>query len=600
MLSLGAINVALLVGLVLTLSDRQVSNALGEDRIIHSLVWNIVERRTLSTDYAAYPGERASEQWRLAHDRITENLASHALQAPEEQRLIRELRKDNDNIEATFSALSGFLEGSGTSGQTSATTRELAGRLNTQLAVTSQRMISGALALSALSADNIADARMRGILLHGIALLCMVGYVALVLLIFRRNVIRPLSQLQEGTTVIAQGNLDYRVDIRGKNSEFGQLARSFNEMAATLKASRTSVEIEKNKDEAMLASIGDGLIAVDEKGTIMQVSKAAERMLRWKADELIGARMVDVVPIEDEKGNAILEDKRPMAQAMTADFSTATGPAYYYVRQDKTRFPVVVTAAPVVLEGRTIGVIEVFRDATEEKALEKARMDFLSLASHQLRTPLSGTKWLIETIQRGVVGAVNQKQKEYLEQIHAINERMIKLAYDMLGALRLESGGSMLKKETISIPRLYKDLSSMMESAAKNHEVALRNNVQDHDARTIETDLQMLRGILECFVSNAINYSSPGQEVLLDVKEETTAMVFLVQDKGIGIPKEEQKRIFERFYRGSNAKAMKPDGTGLGLYIAVMLAEKIGGKVLFDTEEGAGSTFYLRIPKKIG
>ena len=110
-------------------------------------------------------------------------------------------------------------------------------------------------------------------------------------------------------------------------------------------------------------------------------------------------------------------------------------------------------------------------------------------------------------------------------------------------------------------------------------------------------DVQILQSILECFLSNAINYSPSGQEVVIDCKEETTAFVFIVKDKGIGIPKEEQEHILERFYRASNAKKFKPDGTGLGLYIASMLAEKIGAKIIFDSKEGKGSTFYLRLPK---
>jgi len=102
---------------------------------------------------------------------------------------------------------------------------------------------------------------------------------------------------------------------------------------------------------------------------------------------------------------------------------------------------------------------------------------------------------------------------------------------------------------------------------------------------------------LECFISNAINYSQSGQKVILGVKEEPEAVIFSVRDFGIGVPKDEQARMFERFYRASNAKSLKPTGTGLGLSIARMLAEKIGAEISFESEEGKGSTFYLRVPK---
>ncbi len=246
-----------------------------------------------------------------------------------------------------------------------------------------------------------------------------------------------------------------------------------------------------------------------------------------------------------------------------------------------------------------IGFVGAEEDITKEKEMEKLRTDFLSLASHQLRTPLSGTKWLIETLNQNILGPVTKKQKEYLDQIYQINERMIKLVFDMLNVLSLESSGAAARKEEVSMLRLYDEVTLMMEPAAKSKEVTLRNALRDHKEITIDTDIQMLRNILECFVSNAINYSSSGQEVVLDAEEEEAASIFSVRDSGIGIPREEQKLIFGRFYRASNAKMFKPEGTGLGLYIASMLTEKIGGEVSFESEEGKGSTFYLRIPKTV-
>jgi two-component system sensor histidine kinase VicK len=233
------------------------------------------------------------------------------------------------------------------------------------------------------------------------------------------------------------------------------------------------------------------------------------------------------------------------------------------------------------------------------KKLDEAKDQFLLLAQHQLRTPLSGIKWLIETLQRGVFGKLSLKQNEYVNDIHKMNERMIKLVFDMLCVLRLESGSVVMNKEVISISDFYEDLVSSMEAPAKSKGVSLKNIFKDYEGAKVETDMQMLKNILDCFVSNAINYSPPGQEIVLDAKEEKGNYIFSVKDNGIGISKEEQGRIFERFYRASNAKLFKPDGTGLGLYLALILADKISGTVYFESEGGKGSTFYLKIPKKI-
>ena len=384
-------------------------------------------------------------------------------------------------------------------------------------------------------------------------------------------------------------------DARQGAEELADSKSALLNILEDLDLNKTALEQEK----ASLLAIGDGTFIVDANRKITFVNQAFENLLGWKLEEVKGKDAVEVILMEDEGGNTISYDQRPISIVLRPSTTTTTTTTCHYVRKDKIRLPVAVIVSPIIVKNKTVGAVEIFRDITREKEIEKLRVDFLSLASHQLRTPLSGTKWLIETLQRGVLGEMNEKQKEYLRQIHDVNERMIKLAFDMLSALRIESGAVEFKKETVSILKLYEELSLMMESAAKNHGVVLRNALKNHKTITIATDLQMLRNVLECFVSNAINYSQPGQEVTLDLKEETTALVFVVKDTGLGIPKEEQKRIFERFYRASNAKAMKPDGTGLGLYIASMLAEKIGAKILFESEEGKGSTFYLRVPKMV-
>src|SRR3990167_2307297 len=339
-----------------------------------------------------------------------------------------------------------------------------------------------------------------------------------------------------------------------------------------LKAEKLDREFYK----ALLASIGEGMIAVDMEGVILSVNRAFEKMLGWKQDEVVGKRLVEIIPREDEEGNRINIEERMLMQ-----FFSGSLPFFYFVRKDKTRLPVNSVINSITIDQKIIGVVEVFHDLTREKVLEKLRMDFLTLASHQLRTPLSGTKWLIETMKRGVLGPLNEKQRDYMDEIYRANERMIKLVFDMINVLRLESGTATIKKDAVA-----------------KGKITFRNALKNYKTIAVETDAALLQSILECFVANAVSYSQPGQEVACDAKEEADAVTFSVKDSGIGIPKDEQERIFEKFYRASNAKQIRPDGTGLGLYTASILADKIGAKVSFESEEGKGSTFYLRVPKR--
>lgn len=352
----------------------------------------------------------------------------------------------------------------------------------------------------------------------------------------------------------------------------------------------------KAKDDALLASIGDGVIATNNDGIVILVNHATEKILGYKNDELVGKKLYDIVIIEDENGNNVPREKRPIQIALDTR-ETITNSTYYYKRKDQTKIPISLTVSPIILNGNVIGAVDVFVDITKEKEAEKLRIDFLSLASHQLRTPLSGMKWLIETMQGKILGKVSKKQKEYLDEIYKINERMIQLVYEMLDVLRLESETGSIKKETVSITDLYNNVANLMSIVANSRKITLINNIKDSKNISIETNLEIIKTVLECFLSNSIYYSKLEQQVYMDFKEDIDSYIFIVKDNGIGIPKSEQKNIFEKFYRATNAKEFKPGGTGLGLATAKMLASRIGGKITFESEENKGTTFYLRINK---
>ncbi len=387
-------------------------------------------------------------------------------------------------------------------------------------------------------------------------------------------------------------------NLNERLAKFEDVRKATTNFLEDFEEERKKLAKAKAKDDALLESIGEGVVAIDQEGKVIIVNRVAENLLGFTSKEMLGKSFFRLVSMEDEQGRHVFDSQRPIALAMFSSKTTITA-ACFIVRKDGTKFPAAVTATPVFLGAELIGAVSVFRDITREKEIEKLRMDFLSLASHQLRTPLSGTKWLIDTMRNGLLGPMNQRQKEYLYYIYQINERMIKLVSEMLNVLMLESGVAVIKKEEISVSKLFEELFLMTGPAAQNKRITLRNAFKDQKALFVQSDFQALRNILEIFVSNAINYSQNGQEVISDAKEESAAVIFSVKDSGIGIPKEEQKMISERFYRASNAKEFKPNGTGLGLYIAFLLASKIGGKISFESEKDKGATFYLRVPKKV-
>ena len=397
---------------------------------------------------------------------------------------------------------------------------------------------------------------------------------------------------------------DVLYDATVYKNEVGDIEGVFAAARDVTERKRVEEKLRESEEKfhSIITTMDEGLIFFNKNGEAEVINPAAEKIIGFKSSELLGNRADKIIQVEKnihEDGTEFCVDEHP------AMISLKTGKPQNNVilgisKPDKTAVWISINSEPLFSNNdlEPYAAVATFRDITREREIEKLRVDFLTLVSHQLRTPLSGTKWLIETMQRGVIGESNPKQKEYLENLYQINERMITLVSDILNILTLESGGvKAIKKEKISAINLYENLYLIMEPAAKSKSIILKNTLKDHEDFFVQSDSLIVRTILENLISNSICYSVNGQKVVFGVDENPDEIIFYIKDEGIGIPKGDQERIFERFYRGSNAKVVRPSGTGLGLYSSFLLAKKIGAKISFESEEGMGSTFYLHIPK---
>ena len=420
----------------------------------------------------------------------------------------------------------------------------------------------------------------------------------LVIIFFIR---RPLARINEVVLVakrVAQGDLNAGVIVQTRD-ELGYLASAINTMIIAIRFVQKELQASKNKSdeekatkEALLESLGEGMIATNKDGDIIAVNHMAEKMLNIKLADVMGENAVDIIEAMDEGGNKIPNEERPITQAAKGASPITRNMIYH--RKNDGSFPVNATVTPIIIDGKASGSIVIFRDITKEKELEKTRGDLLSLASHQLRTPLSGTKWLIETLKRGLHGPLTAGQTEYLDEIYKINERMTGLVHDMLGVLRMEGDASLAKNEEVSVQNIILTVFETLRGVAESKQIKI--HLPECIDYTIITDPLLLRNILESLISNAINYSEPNREIIVGLQRTPTEFTFSIKDLGIGIPSDEQSHLFERFYRASNAKTFDTRGSGLGLYIANMLAKKIGARLSFESEEGKGSTFYVHVP----
>jgi len=351
------------------------------------------------------------------------------------------------------------------------------------------------------------------------------------------------------------------------------------------------------RNEAILTSMGDGLVVVDKEGKINYINKSFEEMLGWKTKEILGKSMVEVVPREDISGKEVLFKERILTQALSGKkFIAGLANPFYYIRKDKSRFPASSTIAPVILNGKIVGAVEVFRDITKEREIDKAKTEFVSLASHQLRTPLSTVSWYSEMLLSGDAGEITDDQKKYLEEVYKSNQRMVDLVNTLLDVSRIEMGTFIVESKLTDIVNLTK--STIDEQGLQIAEKKIKfSSSFDNDIPLMQSDPKLLRMVIQNILSNAIKYTPNNGKVKISVSLKDKNNILLeISDTGHGIPKNQQDKIFTKLFRADNVIGKDTEGTGLGLYIAKSIVEQSGGKIWFESDENKGTVFYFTLP----
>jgi len=382
------------------------------------------------------------------------------------------------------------------------------------------------------------------------------------------------------------------------------------ERVKELESLNKEMDTARAKERAILLSMGDGLFATDEKGNIIFINKKAEKLLGIQSEKVMGKAFSEIVQKEDEKGIPIPPEKRPINVALETGTvpvtPTVTAP-YYYVRKNKTRFPVAITVTPIMLEKKIIGAIEVFRDITQEKATDRAKSEFISVASHQLKTPATAIKLLSERLLGGKMGKFTKKQQEYFEDIRSSNERMIELVNALLRVSRLELGAYVIRVQEKDPCAIVDDILTESKYMIAKKRLKLKL-VSQKNHPMLSLDEHMFRMVINNLVTNAVNYTKEGGEIRVNCKVakkgevlgkkllDKDYFVVTVADTGYGIPLAAQGKIFTKFFRADNARAKHTDGTGLGLYIVKSTLGYSGGQIWFTSRENKGSIFYVAIP----
>ncbi len=228
------------------------------------------------------------------------------------------------------------------------------------------------------------------------------------------------------------------------------------------------------------------------------------------------------------------------------------------------------------------------------RSLDLAKDEFVSIASHQLRTPLTGIKGYTGMLLDGDAGPINEKQREYLTEVKNANDRMINLITSLLNVSRVDLDAFVVEPEPVNLEEIAKTLLKEYEGVI-NKKLIVDTDFEK-DLPLINADLNITRMILQNLLSNALKYTPEGGKIVLSIKKDSPNILISVTDTGYGIPENAQSKIFTKMFLADNARVKDPNGTGLGLYIVKETIEKTGGKIWFESKENIGTTFYVTIP----
>jgi len=362
---------------------------------------------------------------------------------------------------------------------------------------------------------------------------------------------------------------------------------------ALLEANRRLQE-ERAQISTTLESIGDAVLSMNQNGYIVYVNPRVEEITGFTKKDLIGKFFNHAFHMVDERGMEVPIKHRPIRNAFYHK-KRVTSNRYFYLKKNGSKFPVSVTATPVLLYDQIIGAVNVFRDITREYEIDKMKTEFISLASHQLRTPLSAMKWFSEILLEGDAGQLTQEQKEMVENIYKSNERMIELVNTLLNISRIESGRIIIDPKPTDIRKLVDEVILELQPRLKGKRQNLAISVH-HELPLVNIDPKLIRHVYMNLLTNAIKYSPDGGEITIIISKSGNEIISQITDTGYGIPEDQQERVFQKFFRARNVVKKETDGTGLGLYLTYAIVQSSGGKIWYQSKENAGTTFWFVLP----
>ncbi|MDR0847299.1 MAG: cell wall metabolism sensor histidine kinase WalK [Lactobacillales bacterium] len=396
-----------------------------------------------------------------------------------------------------------------------------------------------------------------------------------------RSITTPIKEIKDAAISIADGNYSQEIEVTGKD-ELSDLAATINGLSTTIKNAQEKIVDDKNRLDNILFHMREGVLATDHKGNITMVNAQAERMLALKEEDALKQNIIELLELEDE---------------YTFDEITSTDVQTLQIEREITKNRDIILQVQFsnmrTATGYLRGVVVVLHDITEQEKIDREQKEFVSNVSHELRTPLTSMVSYLEALHDGA-WRDEELAPNFIDVTLTETQRLIRMVSDLLTLSRMDNAEIPLKKELVD----YKDFVSfildrydmLLESGEQK--LKIERNFELEDV-WVDIDPDKMTQVIDNIINNAIKYSPDGGTIKIGLIDQHNDAVLSITDQGLGIPKKDQRKIFERFYRVDKARARAQGGTGLGLSIARDIVEAHHGLIWVESSFGRGSTFYI-------
>ncbi|XBG72401.1 cell wall metabolism sensor histidine kinase WalK [Enterococcus cecorum] len=416
------------------------------------------------------------------------------------------------------------------------------------------------------------------------ASLLAVGISMVVAILIAHSITQPIGEMREQALRIARGDYSRKVTVHGKD-ELGQLALTFNQLAEQIEETQDAMESERNRLNSVLSHMSDGVVATDRRGKVITINDMALSLLGISKEATIGQNILNLLDIEkDYTLRKILESTEELLIERNES-------NYGDNKIIRVEFSMIRRES-----GFISGLVAVLHDVTEQEQNERDRREFVSNVSHELRTPLTSMRSYIETLSEGA-WQDQEIAPRFLKITLDETDRMIRMINDLLDLSRMDNDNLKLNIEMVNFNELVNFVLDRFDVIIANSEKKYRI-VREFTQRPlfVEVDTDRMIQVIDNIMNNAIKYSPDGGKITVRLIETHNNVILSITDQGLGIPKKDISRIFDRFYRVDKARARKQGGTGLGLAISKEVVKALGGTIWATSIENYGSTFYISLP----